>query len=223
MSESLFQAVLTPSIVDTPEEVDQYLRKHVGVTLETIRSALRVGLSEAAMATEHSAATSYGFRMWDGTMRELRDRLAKRGWQTARPGQLEAVRRGDQKLQILAAMGDAGVCDRSATPSAAHPRGTSTYVAIQSNQLSFGDIAPDNKREDWEPIQSWWLLYRPSPAEPGQLRAELSLPVAMYGQTITGWAVRIFLPTEAGGNSSKRKQMPKPANPIQVAVERKTA
>lgn len=222
MSDSFFQAGPVPSIIDTTEAVEKYLRQHVGVSLGTLRSALRVGHSEAAMATEHSAATSYGFRMWDGTMRELRDRLSKRGWQTVRPGQLEAVRRGDKQLQILAAMGDAGVCDRSATPSAAHPRGASTYVAIQSNQLSFGDVAPDNK-EDWEPIQSWWLLYRQSPMEPTWLRAELSLPVAMYGTTITGWAVRIFLPTEMGEGASRRKQMPEPPSPVQVPVGRKTA
>ena len=100
MSDSFFQAGPVPSIIDTTEAVEKYLRQHVGVSLGTLRSALRVGHSEAAMATEHSAATSYGFRMWDGTMRELRDRLSKRGWQTVRPGQLEAVRRGDKQLHF---------------------------------------------------------------------------------------------------------------------------
>ena len=221
MSDSLFHAGPATQVIEATEAVEDHLKRRVGVTLGILQASLRVGVSEAAMTTEHSAATSYGFRMWDGTTRELRDRLSRRGWELARPGQLEAVRRRDQRLQILAAMGDAGVCDRDATPSAAHPRGASTYVAIQSNQLSFADIANEMSREDWEPIQSWWLLYRPSPMEPTRIRAELSLPVAMYGTTITGWATRIFLPMGPDPTSA-RKSLPKPAKPVPVAVERKS-
>jgi len=222
MSDSFLQPRPQTLIVDGVGQVEEELGRRLGLKLEIFVAALAVGLSEAAMTTDNSAATSYGFRMWDGTTRELRDRASRQGWKAARPGQLEAVRRGDQQVQILAAMGDAGVCDPDATPSAAHPRGGSTYVAIQSNQLSFADVANEAAREEWETIQSWWLLYRPTPTEPSRIRAELSLPVEMRGTTITGWATRIFLPIDSN-HLSRRPKLPKPALAIPVAVERKTS
>src|SRR5262245_39326437 len=98
MAESLFQSSGTLIIKDRAA-VEAYVRENIGFELELLLTALGRAGSEAAMTTEHNAASSFGYRFWDGLVAGLRDQLVPRSWTTARPGGLEVVRQPDNRLQ----------------------------------------------------------------------------------------------------------------------------
>ena len=85
--------------------------------------------------------------MYDGTLTSLRDQLAPRGWLPARPGGLEVVTRNDKRVQITPSMGTDGTGLRWGHPTCKHDRGTSTEVAVEDNQMSLAEIAPELAQE----------------------------------------------------------------------------
>lgn len=194
--------------------------RRLGPTLTVLENALSAGAADAAMTTAHSPATAYGSRFWEGVIRELRDELAPARWSVERPGQLEVVRRADNKVQLTAALGDAYVGDPSATPSCEHPRGKATADAIDRNQGSLEALAPDD--DAWQPIETWWLLYRlAGSGESKRVVAELSLPIEMRGSRISWWHTRLVLPELPLGDGGARLELPPPPPEINPEVRRR--
>ncbi len=201
------------------QEVDPYLLDRFGFGSDMLLRAVTAGHADAVMTTEHSPATAFGSRFWEGSIRQLRDDLAPREWRALRPGQLEVVRNKLNTVQITTALGDSNVGIRSASPSCEHPRGTSTAKAVEVNQLTFAGLAVNG---GWEPIETWWLLYRLSGEHDRTPISELSLPTTMSGKRITEWAVRIILPPASDGNSTSRTvRLPEEPAPVNVPVERR--
>jgi len=201
------------------QAVDPYLLDQFGFGSDVLLRAVTAGHADAVMTTEHSPATAFGSRFWEGSIRQLRDDLAPREWKALRPGQLEVVRNKLNTIQITTALGDSNVGIRSAAPSCEHPRGTSTAKAVEVNQLTFAGLATSG---GWEPIETWWLLYRPRGEHDGFPISELSLPTTMNGKKITEWAIRIFLPSAPDGSSTGRTiRLPEEPAPVNFSVERR--
>lgn len=188
----LFSDPPEPTVIDDPALVDAYLVQHVGVTSAELGEALDFGTAEAGTVTEHAALSSFGTRLWDGALTSLRDQLVPKGWKVARPGGLEVVRRADETLQITPSMGNEATGIRDETPSCKYDRGLSSAAAVERNQLSLADLAPED--EAWQTIRTWWLLYYVFPREGERwIRAELSLPTAVDGGRFVSWSHRLVL------------------------------
>ena len=200
-------------------DVDPYLLNRFGFDSDTLLRAVAAGHADAAMTTEHSPATAFGSRFWEGSIRQLRDDLAPHSWRAERPGQLEVVRNKLNSLQIATALGDSNVGNRSASPSCEHPRGASTAQAVEVNQMTFAGLSISG---GWDPIETWWLLYRLSVDSDGSPISELSLPTTMSGKRITEWAIRVFLPSSSDGSSASRPvSLPEEPAPVSFPVERR--
>ncbi len=222
MTDSLFHRSDTLILFDS-SEVDAYLRSEVGLGVEVLLEALQRGGSEAAMATPHNAAAAAGFRFWDGAVASLRDQLVPRGWFGDRPGGLEVVRRRDNRLQITASLGDEAVGGLGTNPSCRHEKGQSTDAAMQCNQLTLAGYGSDDP--GWEPMLTWWLLYKFTSPDARRIVPELSLPRVGVGGRVTDWAVRLLLPTINFGDRGpiRLSDLPNPAATIEVPVRRAVA
>jgi hypothetical protein len=216
---TLFALVPPATILSSQDEVAAFLAANVGLTREQLFQALDVGMAEAGLVTKHSAAASFGTRLWDGTLTSLRDQLCLNGWTVERPGNLEVVRRADSLLQLTPSLGsrDTGTTD-AGSPTWEHVRGVSTERAVSDNQGSFSDLIPNEA--SLRPIQTWWLLYTVVESE-GQkrLRAELSLPVVVTGG-IPQWKYRLLLGERPFGVTNIAS-IPEAAPEPQVSIARR--
>jgi hypothetical protein len=189
---SFFREVPAPVVIDDPVEVEAFLAATIGVTTEELHVAVQHGAADAALVTEHSAAASFGWRMFDGTLTSIRDQWVVRGWRAARPGGLEVVVRKDNGLQITPSMGTEDTGIREGHPTCKHDRGAASAVAIEENQSSFGEVAHGDAA--WERIRTWWLMYCIAVrGDEKFVRAELSLPLRVENGRITEWGYRVLL------------------------------
>lgn len=204
-----FRDVGGPTVIDDPGEVEAFLTAQIGVSVSELHSALDYGAADAALVTANSAAASYGWRMYDGTLTAMRDQLARRGWQLARPGGLEVAMRKDKLVQITPAMGTDGTGLRSGHPTCKHHRGSATVIAVEDNQTSLADLAPHEAA--WRKTQTWWLMYCIVVREDEKLvRAGLSLPLRVENGRITEWGYRVLLGERPIG-STTIANIPEPA------------
>jgi hypothetical protein len=218
MVHSLFEHRQT-LILARPSDVSDYIQSNLGFNVTVLEAAVEAGGSEAAMVTPHNAASSYGYRFWDGLVASLRDQLVPHGWASERPGQLEVVRRSDNALQITGSLGDDGVGIESADPSCRHEKGESTDAAIRNNQLTLTGYSGGDS--SWQPILTWWILYRFSGPAEKRVTAELSLPREGVGGRVTDWAVRLFLRSfDLEGGEFEAIELPEPPAPIDFSVRR---
>lgn len=219
MADSLFERSATLVLID-PGEVDAYLKEELGFELPVLLEALERGGSESAMTTAHNAASSFGYRFWDGLVASLRDQLVPRGWRAERPGGLEVVRRHDNRMQITGSLGDEGVGVEFADPSCRHQKGESSDAAMRTNQLTLDGLTDSDP--GWKPMLTWWVLYRFAGLQERRVVPELSLPRQGFGGQVNEWAVRILLPEfeVGGGGGVDPEAMPEPPSPIDIAVRR---
>lgn len=219
MPDSLFQQSTTP-IVKDPAAVAAYVRNEIGLELGVLVEALERGGSESAMTTAHNAASSFGYRFWDGMVAALRDGLVPLGWRAERPGGLEVVRRKDNRVQITGSLGDDAVGVESVDPSCRHQKGQSTDEAMRTNQLTLAGVSGGDPA--WRPMLTWWVLYRFAGMDGRKVIPELSLPRAGSGGKVTEWAVRLFLPDFeiGGGGGIDLGALPDSPAPVDVSIRR---
>lgn len=218
MADSLFHKSSTLIIKD-PAEVEAYVRSEIGFEVDVLERSIRAGASDAAMVTAHNAASAYGYRFWDAMVTSLRDQLVPAGWRCERPGQLEVVRRPDNRLQITGSLGNDGVGVETADPSCRHDKGESTDAAIRDNQLTLDGYLPDGP--SWRPMLTWWVLYRFSGPDERRVVSELSLPREGIGGRVTDWSVRVLLPAfDLGRGDFDAVAIPEPPAPIDFSIRR---
>ncbi len=216
--EILSQSGNSARILEGPG-AEAFVFEHFGFEPAVLHRAVTAGHADAVMTTNHSPATAFGSRFWEGSIRQLRDDLARLEWRALRPGQLEVARNRHNTLQITTALGDINVGARAASPSCEHPRGAMTASAIEVQHQTFAGLATTG---GWEPIETWWLIYRPQVDRDGAVRFELSLPVSMSGKRITDWAVRILLPSGDDGTASERPvRLPEGPPPVDFSLDRR--
>jgi len=218
MSDSLFRQSRT-LILTQPEEVEAYISDELGFDSVVLVEALERAGSEAAMTTQHNAASAFGYRFWDGMVASVRDRLVPLGWRVERPGGLEVVRRSDNRLQITGSLGDDAVGIESADPNCRHQKGQSSDEAMRTNQLTLDGLAGDDPA--WRPMLTWWVLYRFAGFDDRRIISELSLPREGSSGRVAEWEVRLFLPEfQIGGSGGIDLALPEPPAPIDIPVRR---
>lgn len=216
-----FREVPEPTIIEGSENAEAFLSARIGASLAALRTAVEHGAADASLVTTHSAAASYGWRMYDGTLTSLRDQLVLFGWLPSRPGGLEVVKRNDKLVQITPAMGTDGTGLRGGHPTCKHERGASTEAAVGDNQASLADLAPDDI--GWTSTQTWWLLYNVVvQGEDRFVRSELSLPLQVKNGRITEWGCRVLLGDRSIGATVVSIPAPAP-EPTIPALRRRTA
>jgi hypothetical protein len=215
-----FREVPATTVIDGPDDVDAFLSARIGASAAVLQVAVEHGAADASLVTAHSAAASYGWRMYDGTLTSLRDQLVPFGWLPSRPGGLEVVKRKDKLVQITPAMGTDGTGLRGGHPTCKHDRGASTESAVGDNQASFADLAPDDI--GWTSTQTWWLLYNVVVrGEDRFVRSELSLPLQVKNGRITEWGCRVLLGERSIGTTAVSIPAPAP-EPTIPALRRRT-
>lgn len=196
-------------IIEEPDDVEAFLAARIAVSATVLHTAVEHGVADASLVTDHAAAASHGWRMYDGTLTSLRDQLAPQGWLPLRPGGLEAATRKDKLIQITPSMGTEGTGLRSGHPTCKHERGAATAVAVDDNQTSLADLAPDDL--GWKRMQTWWLLYNlVVRGEDKLVRTELSLPLQVKHGRITEWGYRILLGERSIGTTTVNIPAPAP-------------
>jgi hypothetical protein len=221
MTSAILSPEPEPIILGEPAAVAAFVDANLHVTTTQLWDALSIGMAEAALTTEHSTAGAFGTRLWDGTAMSLRDQLKPAGWNVLRPGGLEVVRRSDGALQITPSLGNehTGVLS-GGIPKWKYQRGVSTKKAINENQLSLADLAPEEVA--FRPIQTWWLLYRVFVREGEKmLRAEISLPVDLNRRGAVRWAYRLLLGERSFGDT-RSATIPAPAPDPQIVLARRS-
>jgi hypothetical protein len=204
-----FREVPETIIIEGPDDVEAFLAARIGASAAVLQTAVEHGAADASLVTTHSAAASYGWRMYDGTLTSLRDQLVSFGWSPSRPGGLEVVMRNDKLVQITPAMGTDGTALRGGHPTCKHDRGASTEAAVGDNQASFADLAPDDI--GWTSTQTWWLLYNVVVrGEDRFVRSELSLPLQVKNGRITEWGCRVLLGESSIGTTAVSIPAPAP-------------
>lgn len=204
-----FREVPEPVVIEDPDQVGEFLAARIGAPAAVLHRAVEHGAADASLVTDHSAAASYGWRMYDGTLTSLRDQLAPHGWLPLRPGGLEVITRKDKLVQMTPAMGTEGTGLRWGHPTCKHERGASTEAAVEDNQTSLADLAPDDV--GWKRIQTWWLLYNlVVVGEDEFVRSELSLPLHVKNGRITEWGYRILLGERPTGTTTVHIPAPAP-------------
>jgi hypothetical protein len=193
MTESLFEPPQPPTVViDDPRTVADFLSTRIKVTVADLHDALDAATADAATVTDNSPHPAFGWRMYEGIIKTLRESKVSE-WEAKRPDGLEVVRRRDNRVQITASAGNAATGIAAGRPTCKHPRGSATAKAVDKNQLTYADIAPEFK-----PIETWWLLWFVSTASNGEqrerrVRAELSLPTLVHEGSIQRWRYRVLI------------------------------
>ncbi|MGE0307606.1 MAG: hypothetical protein AB7Q27_17800 [Acidimicrobiia bacterium] len=204
-----FREVPATVVIEDPVDVEAFLAARISVSSTVLHTAVEHGAADASLVTDHGAAASYGWRMYDGTLTSLRDQLAPKGWLPLRPGGLEVATRKDKLVQITPSMGTEETGLRSGHPTCKHERGASTAVAVEDNQTSLADLAPDDP--GWTRMQTWWLLYHlVVRGEDKFVRSELSLPLQVKNGRITEWGYRILLGERPIGTTNVNIPAPAP-------------
>ncbi len=214
-----FRSVPETAVIEDAGDIEAFLTARISASATVLHTAVEHGAADASLVTDHAAAASYGWRMYDGTLTSLRDQLAPQGWLALRPGGLEVVTRKDKLVQITPSLGTEGTGLRWGHPTCKHERGASTTVAVEENQTSLADLAPDDL--GWKRVQTWWLLYNLFVRrEERFVRSELSLPLQVKNGRITEWGFRILLGERPIGTTTVNIPAPAP-DPTIPALRRR--
>ena len=175
---------------------DEALRRlsELGLSVEIIERVLRRAEAEAATCTAFDPPIMAGFMRYGRSIRFLREELVPAGWDFDSPRNFCRTIHPSRKLAVVATSGDEGTGDPELTPTTKYPKGYATAHAVETNgqlALDFPDFPVEEEAADAEQLSTWFLLYRVTDDE---FRAEISLPNAMVGGSISDWLERIILP-----------------------------
>lgn len=183
------------SIHDTPAAAMRRLAE-LGVAVEALQRAVAAGHVARITCTENDPPFIPGTEAWRYTVVTLRDELCPRGW---RKGDYSLVINDSRQINIVVASGDAMTRRAHGSPRTKSLKGLYTEAATVRNRVE-GDLYPETFEADVRRVASlleyptWILLIYITDEE---FRAELSLPVDMENDQITGWQERIFIPDAA--------------------------
>jgi len=166
----------------------------LGLTAKIIERAILRAEAEAATCTAFDPPSMAGFMRYGRTVRFLREDLVPLGWDYDNPRNLCRTINPGREFAIVSTSGDEATGNPDLTPTTKYPKGYATAEAVDRNgQLAFdfGDEGIKETPIDEEQLATWFLLYYVTDDE---IRAEISLPSAMVGGSISDWQERIILP-----------------------------
>ncbi|MDO5511934.1 hypothetical protein [Corynebacterium sp.] len=182
----------TPIVID-PDDAEQYLAQ-MDVSLEHIVAALNSGGTAAANTDSFHPVNAPGFYFWSETSATLR-RSHSTGpeWSCDNKFGRPRISHSSGKY-ILVAVGGNELTASQQDPNVARRKGPGLEAA-QYEQLTIGlPLSGSTSVPDLSgpPFGEWLLLYR---ADRQGVRAEVSLPSGVSEGLITGWKVRVILPS----------------------------
>lgn len=185
----------------------------LGIDVGALESALDAGDVAARQADDFSPVTAAGTMRWFETVRTLRQRLAESGWTCSDVRNSPRAIDPTGREGLLAVRGNAATGRIDGDPKTARPRGNASSRSVRVNGQLMMDVVvaalADMAGERALGVRTWFLLYYRSEAD--ELRAEVSLPVAISDQgVVEDWDERIILeprtfgaplslPRDAGG------------------------
>lgn len=183
------------AIASEPDDVNRRLGE-LGLSVEDLHDALRRGQFARDNCTANHPRCYPNVAAWGELSSGLREILSFRGWTNCDRDNIPKTVAPDGSMAIIPITGDRATGNPRATPVTKRPRGLASVRLIHLNvQYDFlGDLDLGQEVED-EPEGriTWYLLYHRAG---DQLRAELSLPMAVDGcGRIEAWRERIILPT----------------------------
>lgn len=183
----------------------------MGLSQESLRTALLRGHFAALNCTRHHPVTAPGLYMWAEATKELRDLLIPDGWETSDEENIPKTVSPDGTFCIVVVSGNEATGNPHRDPDTRHARGAAGMRDIRSNhQLWLFDSLDVGRRED--AVQAVWYLLHYANEE--WLRCELSQPVlASDGGRIEGWRERIILRTIDLTDTSSRDEQDGPDGP----------
>ena len=190
----------------------------LGLTLEVLAEAVRLGEARRADCTPNHPKNLPGFIGWGEIVRELRDRLLPHGWKRCSAGGLETVVSPDCKIAIAVRNGDdaTGLAHRNPKPT--HPFGTTLKDAAICNQITISCLDPKDELEELPAgCLTWVLLVHSSEHE---VRSELSLPILGEDRSPPEWESRIILPPIVK-DATRLIQTPETEPSIEIKLERR--
>ena len=176
------------------EDDAQIRLAELGLSMEIIERVLRRAEAEAATCTAFDPPIMAGFIRYGRTIRFLREELVPAGWEVDNPRNFCRTIDPSRKFALVATSGDEGTGNPDLTPTTKNPKGYATAHAVETNgqlALDFPGLEVEEESVDVEQLATWFLLYRVTGQE---FRAEISLPNAMVGGSISDWMERIILP-----------------------------
>jgi hypothetical protein len=205
----------------------------LGLTAEILEFALAGAEAESRTYTELDPPNMSGMARYARTVRLLRERLLPLGWSYDNPRNLARTLSPDQRVAIIATLGDAATGIPHVIPSTRYEKGIATIEAVGRNfvQLTLPiDLGDEDPVEDDEGTATWVLLYNVTETE---IRAELSLPDSMVEGYIDTWVERLILapvPLQPAVGAVPAQRLPggaapatEPASGPDVAVTRRSA
>ena len=169
----------------------------LGLEPAELTDSLLDGAAAMALATGTNHPPIFGgLSFWAETVKALRDRKMRHGWNRSDARNYSTVVSPDRTFQVAVARGDEWTGRENAPngkPSTQYRKGIATQLAVETNhQLSLFDEVPEPEEEATDaPIITRVLLhYR----EKHQIRCELSQPTAMNKLGFfEEWSERIIL------------------------------
>ncbi len=161
----------------------------LGLRLDILIEAVRVGEMERRSAHRYEPSGSPGFKDWVGKIRQLSIDLVPLGWvpnETYGLPRLENLERG---IALTVGRGDDGTGRPWRTPRSKNPRGAASALCVRTNgeQLHLFDTAAAQSAS----LVTYWLL---TYSDESVLRSELSIPIDFADGQFVAWDDRIFLP-----------------------------
>jgi hypothetical protein len=164
----------------------------LGVPLNVLMQALQEGETSRNDRTPHDAPTAPGFIRWNTALRSLSDSLVPQGWSRNDKSNWPNLVHPKSLIALAIASGNKNVGNPDFAPSTKFPKGKKIREAVACNATQL-TLLPEHDIQN-PPI--WYLLYY---VEQGELRSELSLPIAMDDSGfIRAWTERIILPRITG-------------------------
>ena len=169
--------------------------KELGLTFEDLTTSLSAGYLARSSCTNNDVPMYPGITQFNHTVRMLRQRLIPRGWEKSDKGGYSRIISPCGKYAIAVSSGCDFTGKAEYAPSTRHPKGNCTEDIVKANctQLNFFS---DNSQSDEEESNTKTTLILLYYDDENEIRGELSLPEAIQGGYITGWAERIILPIQ---------------------------
>lgn len=191
----------TPIVIDAADAVG-YLER-MNISLPDLQNSLERGEIAAGNTDDNHPVTAAGYYRWSETNASIRRSHTNSGqWSRRNPSGRPLIESKEANYALIACGGDAAT-GTQAMPNVARKKGPAMEAAhrgpVTQMQLNLfvelpeaseqNDGIPD---EDQPPAGEWLLLYHRDKEE---MRAEVSLPAGFNDGFVTGWVVRVILPT----------------------------
>lgn len=161
----------------------------LGLNKDDLLNVVLAAVQARNDATDNDPANAAGWFSYSYGTRALRDAFCGKDWSVDRTDSIESILNKELGIKVAFQNVD-NAADPDRTPKARSKKGAGSERAVDNNQLS---LLPDFENElsaDSGAPSIWFLMVYVNGSD---VRAELSLPIAIKDSQFTGFLERIFL------------------------------